>query len=97
MGRRAVYCLGAISAVLAGPPWAGVSALARDVLSLPHAAWLDEAAATTPWQVGAMGTVGCALVLDHLHQSEPGGVGLVVTGDPGGWFGGVLLAADETP
>lgn len=76
--------------VFGGPPWSDSVSLTQWLL--PTAAeWVDGKNVVSPWAVGAHGTIGAALVLRRLAHAPEAGTGLVVTVDPDGWLGAVLL------
>ncbi len=81
----------AIRAVSAGPPWSSAHALARHVVEAPAAFWIDETSVAGRWQLGATGVVDCVRVLEHLEETGRPGLGLLITVDPRGWLGAVLV------
>jgi hypothetical protein len=82
-----------LHAVCAGPPWGDAAALTRRIGTF-GATWVGDDDRASPWQIGASAVVDCVRMLRHLRRSPTPGLGLVVSADPDGWLGAVLLAAN---
>jgi enoyl-CoA hydratase len=77
--------------VFAGPPWSDSVALTEWLLPTAGAEWISGGDVVTPWAVGAHGLIGAALVMRRLAHAPERGPGLVITVDPDGWLGALLL------